>query len=166
LVLSRNESSASITEKRTSNNNSPPDRRQSEALSIGGQGLKLARNASKKTVTTNGQTNTVGGFESPNKNKTKIWTDIGRRITAVPHQEFLKRKDVTLEEKRTLYIYTILNFLAFIIQVVAIALAETLKEDSSINLKDTPVTVMREIFYVEIALILLLETFFVILPLP
>lgn len=74
---------------------------------------------------------------------------------------------MTLEEKRTLYIYTILNLLAFVVQVVFIAFAESLQKDKNfIILQDTPVTVIREIFYVEVSLIVLLEIFFIILPIP
>lgn len=71
----------------------------------------------------------LGGFDSPNKNttKTKLWTNIERRITAVSHEEYLKKKDVTLEEKRTLYIYTLLNLLAFIVQVVVLVIAESFR---------------------------------------
>jgi hypothetical protein len=94
-------------------------------------------------------------------------TTLERRITAVPHQEYLRKKDVTLEEKRTLYIYTILNLLSFVLQVVVIAFAESFqKDDKFIILRDTPVTVIREIFYVEVTMIVLLEIFFIILPLP
>lgn len=75
---------------------------------------------------------------------------------------------MTLEEKRTLYIYTILNLVAFIFQLLVITIAEIFiqNEGQIINLQDTPVTVIREIFYSVIALMLLLELFFVILPLP
>ena len=43
------------------------------------------------------------------------------------HEEYLKKKDVTLEEKRTLYIYTLLNLLAFIVQVVVLVIAESFR---------------------------------------
>lgn len=50
-------------------------------------------------------------------------TNLERRITNVPHEEYLKKKDVTLEEKRTLSVFTALNLIAFIIQVVVVVLA-------------------------------------------
>jgi hypothetical protein len=154
LAISRNESSSSITEKRTQNYS--PNRRQSEALPR----FPKSQSVSSK----------LGGIDFPNKNaaKTKLWTNIERRITAVSHEEYLKKKDVTLEEKRTLYIYTLLNLLAFIVQVVVLVIAESFKNNDNKNkiLEDTPVTVIREIFYLEIAIIVLLEILFIILPIP
>ena len=47
-----------------------------------------------------------------------------------------------------------------------IIIIEMFQEFKFIIPKDTPVTVIREIFFVEIALIALLELFFVVLPLP
>lgn len=62
--------------------------------------------------------------ESPLKQKTKFWTKIERKITNVAHEEFLRQSDVTLEEKRTLYIYTTLNLIAFVAQIVIILIGE------------------------------------------
>ena len=45
------------------------------------------------------------------------------------HEEYLKKKDVTLEEKRTLYIYTLLNLLAFLVQIVVLVIAESFRNN-------------------------------------
>ena len=91
-----------------------------------------------------------------------------RKITNVPHEEFLKKKDVTLEEKKTLTIYTILNLTMFIFQVIVVVLISYFKNfDTTLwKLIDTPVSVNKIIFLGEIALIIVLEVLFVILPLP
>ena len=39
------------------------------------------------------------------------------KLTNVPKEEFLRKKDVTLEEKRVLMVYTKLNVAAFLVQV-------------------------------------------------
>jgi len=63
-------------------------------------------------------------FSSQRRKTTKMLTNLERRITNVPHEEYLKKKDVTLEEKRTLSVFTALNLIAFIIQVVVVVLAQ------------------------------------------
>ena len=102
------------------------------------------------------------------KSKTKLFTALERKITNVPHEEFLKKKDVTLEEKKTLTIYTILNLTMFIFQIIVVALISFFKNfDTTLwKLVDTPVSVNKIIFLGEIALIIVLEVLFVILPLP
>ena len=100
--------------------------------------------------------------------KTKLFTAIERKITKVSNKEFLRQKDVTLEEKKTLTIYTMLNLFVFIGQVLAVAAIQFYKGFDSLFFKlvDTPVSVTNGIFLAQVALIILLEILFVILPLP
>jgi len=53
--------------------------------------------------------------EEKSPQKTKLLEKIGRKLTNVPKEEFLLKKDVTLEEKRVLLVYTKLNIAAFMI---------------------------------------------------
>ncbi len=94
-------------------------------------------------------------------------TNIERRITKVKQEEYLRKRDVTLEEKKTLTIYTTLNFTAFIVQVIVLALVQIFKNFDTffIKLVDTPVSVTKNIFLSEILLIVILEILFVIMPL-
>lgn len=75
---------------------------------------------------------------------------------------------MTLEEKRTLKIYTIANLLAFIFQVAVVFFSNlhTLINPNIDVLDKTVVTVIPEIFATEVILIFLLEFAFVIIPLP
>jgi hypothetical protein len=65
-------------------------------------------------------------------------------------------------------IYTFLNLAVFIFQVAAVLTIEAFKNfDSNFwNLVDTPVSVNKWIFVIQIILIIILEVFFVFLPLP
>jgi hypothetical protein len=96
--------------------------------------------------------------------KNKLLTNIERRITSVKQEEYLRKRDVTLEEKKTLTIYTTLNFTAFLIQVIVLFLVQIYK-NFDINIVDTPVSVTYNIFLSEKLLIVFLEVLFVILPL-
>jgi hypothetical protein len=63
--------------------------------------------------------------------KNKIITRIEQRLTKltnVPHEEFLRRKDVTLEEKRTLIVYTRLNVISFLMQTIVVIVTQFLKD--------------------------------------
>lgn len=110
----------------------------------------------------------IGVENRQSSTKTKLFTAIERRITNVPHEEFLRKKDVTLEEKKTLTIYTIANLLAFIFQVAVVFFSNLHKlfNPGKEVLDHTLVTVIPEIFATEIILIVLLEFAFVIIPLP
>lgn len=83
------------------------------------------------------------------------------------HEEYLRKKDVTLEEKKALTIYTTLNVIAFIIQVIVLTTVQIFKnfDNLFISLIDTPVSITKGIFLSEILLIVVLEILFVILPL-
>lgn len=99
--------------------------------------------------------------------KNKLLTNIERRITSVKQEEYLRKRDVTLEEKKALTIYTSLNVIAFVIQVIVLTLVQIFKHFDThfIKLIDTPVSITRGIFLSEILLIVILEILFVILPL-
>ena len=71
---------------------------------------------------------------------------------------------MTLEEKRALICYTTLNLVSFVCQILFIVIAEIVLEFKFIKLEDTPVTIIKPIFYIEIAIIVVLEIFFIILP--
>jgi hypothetical protein len=120
----------------------------------------MSRNASVKRHSNAGDLNI--------KPKTKLLTVIERKITNVPHAEFLRKRDVTLEEKKTIKIYTALNLCAFLFQIVAIALVQYFKNfDTNFwTPTDTPVSVSKTIFLIELSLISGLEILFVIMPLP
>ena len=79
--------------------------------------VKLTRNASG-----------IRRVTIDHKPKNKFLTTIERKLTRVPHEEFLRQKDVTLEEKRTLKIYTMLNISAFIFQIIAVAVVQFFKD--------------------------------------
>lgn len=100
--------------------------------------------------------------------KTKFLTNFERRITKVKHEEYLRKRDVTLEEKKTLWIYTLLNFLFFTFQVIVIVILQISMNFDTVFFKqvDTPVSVTTGIFLAEILLVVILEILFVILPLP
>jgi hypothetical protein len=99
--------------------------------------------------------------------KNKLLTKLERRITKVRQEEYLKKRDVTLEDKKALTIYTWLNVFAFILQVIVLALVQIFKNFDThfIKLLDTPVSVTRNIFLSEILIIVFLEVLFVIMPL-
>ncbi len=84
------------------------------------------------------------------------------------HEKNLKRRDVTLEEKKTLQVYTFLNLIAFSFQAIAVAVMLIINEPGKIFNMDDKITlsVKNEILLVEVLLITLLEVLFVILPLP
>ena len=98
--------------------------------------------------------------------KTKLLQKIERRLINVPKEEFLLKKDVTLEEKRVLLVYTKLNIIAFLIQAIIILILVVFKGTKILNLQENPLKVTIEILYVEVGVIGLLEVFFIILPLP
>jgi len=100
--------------------------------------------------------------------KTKLLKTIERKLVNVSTAEFLRKRDVTLEEKKTIKIYSALNLSTFIFQVLAVALVTTIKgfDISFWTPTDTPVSVSKYIFRSEVALIITLEVLFVVLPLP
>ena len=104
--------------------------------------------------------------EEKSPQKTKLLQKIERRLINVPKEEFLLKKDVTLEEKRVLLVYTKLNVAAFLIQSIIILIVVVLKGYEFLNLQENPLKVIIEILYVEVGVIGLLEFFFIILPLP
>ncbi len=87
-------------------------------------------------------------------------------MTNVKKEEFLLKKDVTLEEKKVLLVYTKLNVAAFLIQCFVVLLVEYFEDFSFLKLTDVLLKVDTTILLVEIAIIVLLEIFFIILPLP
>lgn len=87
-------------------------------------------------------------------------------MTNVSKEEFLLKKDVTLEEKKVLLVYTKLNVAAFLIQCFVVLLVEYFEDFSFLKLTDVLLKVDTTILLVEIAIIVLLEIFFIILPLP
>lgn len=103
-----------------------------------------------------------------NNRKTKLLKTIERKLVNVSAAEFLRKRDVTLEEKKTIKIYSGLNLSTFIFQVLAIAAVTTFKgfDISFWTPTDTPVSVSKYIFRCEVALIIALEILFVVLPLP
>ena len=104
--------------------------------------------------------------EEKSPQKTKLLQKIERRLINVPKEEFLLKKDVTLEEKRVLLVYTKLNIIAFLIQSIIILILVVFKGTKILNLQENPLKVTIEILYVEVGVIGLLEVFFIILPLP
>jgi hypothetical protein len=105
---------------------------------------------------------------SVDNRKTKLLKTIERKLVNVSTAEFLRKRDVTLEEKKTIKIYSALNISTFIFQVLAIALVTTIKgfDISFWTPTDTPVSVSKYIFRSEVGLIIALEILFVVLPLP
>lgn len=55
-------------------------------------------------------------------------------MTNVKKEEFLLKKDVTLEEKKVLLVYTKLNVAAFLIQCFVVLLVEYLEDFSFLKL--------------------------------
>jgi len=84
--------------------------------------------------------------EEKSPQKTKLLEKIGRKLTNVPKEEFLLKKDVTLEEKRVLLVYTKLNIAAFMIQfILVLTLVLVYKDFKFLRLEDSPLRVRIEI---------------------
>ena len=84
--------------------------------------------------------------EEKSPQKTKLLEKIGRKLTNVPKEEFLLKKDVTLEEKRVLLVYTKLNIAAFMIQfILVLTLVLVYKDFKFLRLEDSPLRVIIEI---------------------
>ena len=101
--------------------------------------------------------------------KMKLFKVIERRITTVPHAEYLKKSDVTLGDKRKLAVLTILNLIFFLGQMIVIALTANYNDVEftifTID-KPTPITLNVPFFITKWALIFFLQFLFVILSTP
>lgn len=101
--------------------------------------------------------------------KMKIFKNIERRITTVPHAEYLKKSDVTLGDKRRLGCITILNFLFFMGQMFVIAITAKYNDIDytifELNRK-SPITLNPTFIIIKWTLIFVLQFLFVVLSLP
>ncbi|CDW72569.1 UNKNOWN [Stylonychia lemnae] len=106
--------------------------------------------------------------EQVNQGKAKLLTAIERKITYVPHAEYIKKSDVTLGDKSRLTKLTIINMLIFILQMVTI-IVTAMMTNVTLNIFDsneTPITIDRFFLIMQWILVFVLQFIFVLLPLP
>lgn len=145
--LSRNDSSTTAAER---NMGSPKMESESGSQSKIKAGLNTASVPRKHSVRIIDESSSNRSPETKDlKNKfiTKIESKL-TKLTNVPHEEFLRRKDVTLEEKRTLIVYTRLNVISFLLQTLVVLVLQYIKGFKFLSLESIPISVIKEIFFV------------------
>lgn len=96
--------------------------------------------------------------EQVSQGKAKLLTAIERKITYVPHAEYIKKSDVTLGDKSRLTKLTIINMLIFILQMVTI-IVTAMMTNVTLNIfdsKETPITIDRNFLIMQWILVFVL----------
>jgi hypothetical protein len=70
----------------------------------------MSRKVSRKEINNRSNPNERSSLNK----RVKIFTKLERKITTVDHEEFIKKSDVTLGDKKKLLVITLLNMLAFL----------------------------------------------------
>ena len=91
-----------------------------------------------------------------------------RRLTKVDKAEYVKKSDVKLEDKKKFRVLTIFNFVAYILQIIALFACVRLFDITGdvFKFKPSPVDIGVYFIYVQWALVFFFQLFFVVLQLP
>lgn len=90
---------------------------------------------SKKRIIRKASVSPIKNNDSVYSGKTKLLTVFERKISYVPHAEFIKKSDVTLGDKNKLTKLTIINLIIYMGQMTTI-IVTALLNNVSINIFD------------------------------